>query len=590
MDYDSFVDRQPRGAVAAGTMLQFTVRGNDADEVLLILRQDGQPEKSIPLAHTAETFEGSAKVPAVGLWFYRFRVVGPGGTSVLAPASAGSGGPSAAYAEGAEAPWYQLTVVGRQEQVPDWYQNARIYHIFVDRFNNGNADGHVNAPKPNTFLYGQLSDDPYYIKNPAGEVVRWDFYGGNLAGITQKLDLIQQRGFTALYLSPIFEAASNHRYDTGDYFKLDPVLGDLNDFKALVAALHARGMRLILDGVFNHVGRDSRYFNALGHYPAGGAAQDPASRYSDWFTFKHFPDDYASWWGVLDLPAINKQSRSFHDFIAGGPDSVLGYWTQLGVDGWRLDVADELDLDFLRQIRQLLDQFPDRVLIGEVWEDASNKIAYGRRRPYLMGDMLQAVMNYPQRALILDFVTGKQSANEVLGKMLTLQENYPPAVFASNFTSLGTHDTPRVLTVVGEDRTKLAQAVLLWTVLPGDQVLYYGDEAGLTGTSDPLNRKFYPWGREDEAVLAIYDQAAQWRSQPVLAADSTFTGFAFGAGLGVLRQRGPEKLVALFNPTDTPLAFSPHQADLRYLTPLQQAGLHDATIAPHSQVLYRISN
>ncbi|MFD1392661.1 glycoside hydrolase family 13 protein [Lacticaseibacillus jixianensis] len=586
MRYDSFLDRRPCGALVVNTVLHFTVRGNDADEVLLILRQEGQAAQTIPLAHTAEAFEGSATIGAAGLWFYRFAVVGPGGTSVLAPSLAGSGGPSGEYQDENAAPWYQLTVVQRQETVPAWYENARIYHIFGDRFNNGNADGHVNAPKPNTFLYGQLTDDPYYIKDAAGEVVRWDFYGGNLQGIIQKLDLIQARGFTALYLSPIFEAASNHRYDTGDYFKIDPVLGTLADFKALVAAVHARGMHLILDGVFNHVGRDSRYFNAFGHYPAGGAAQDPASPYADWFTFKHFPDDYASWWGVLDLPAINKQSQSFHDFIAGGPDSVLGYWTGLGVDGWRLDVADELDLAFLRQIRRLLDQYPERVLIGEVWEDASNKIAYGRRRPYLMGEMLQSVMNYPQRALILDFAAGRQAAALVLQKLLTLQENYPAAVFASNFTSLGTHDTPRVLTVLDNDLARLAQAVLLWTVLPGNQVLYYGDEAGLTGGSDPQNRKFYPWGRENAAVLAIYDQAAQWRRQPVLQAAAAFTGFTFGAGLGIVRTRGAQSLVALFNPTDAPLAFAPPLAAGAYLTPGQQASLRAETIAPHSQVLY----
>lgn len=585
MEYDSFLDRRPCGAVTAGTAIRFTVRGRDADTVTLMLRKDGQAPAATVLAHTAEAFEGSTRALASGLWFYRFAVVGPGGAGILAPGRGGVGGPAAWYQDEAAAPWYQLTVVARQETVPDWYQNARIYHIFADRFSNGNADGHVNSPKPNTFLYGQLSDEPYYIKDSAGEVVRWDFYGGNLKGITQQLDLIQARGFTALYLSPIFEAASNHRYDTADYFKIDPVLGTLDDFKALVAALHQRGMHLILDGVFNHVGRDSRYFNAYGHYATQGAAQDPDSPYADWFTFKHFPDDYASWWGVMDLPAINKQSQSFHDFIAGGPDSVIGYWTGLGVDGWRLDVADELDLDFLRQIRQLLDQYPARVLIGEVWEDASNKVAYGARRPYLMGDMLQSVMNYPQRALILDFVLGRQPAEAVLRQFLTLQENYPAAVFQSNFTSLGTHDTPRVLTVLNGELSALTQAVLLWTVLPGNQVLYYGDEVGLTGGTDPLNRKFYPWGHENQAVLAVYQQAAEWRAQPVLQAPSAVTGFTFGAGLGIVRERNGQRLVALFNPTAASLMFTPAQADLRYLTPDQQAGLQPATIPPHGQFL-----
>lgn len=287
----------------------------------------------------------------------------------------------------------------------------------------------------------------------------------------------------------------------------------------------------------------------------------------------------------MDLPAINKQSRSFHDFIAGGPESVIGYWTGLGVDGWRLDVADELDLGFLRQIRRLLDQYPARVLIGEVWEDASHKVAYGVRRPYLMGDMLQSVMNYPQRALILDFVLGKQPAAAVLQQLLTLQENYPAAVFQSNFTSLSTHDTPRVLTVLGEDMAALTQAVLLWTMLPGNQVGYYGDEGGLTGGADPLNRKFYPWNRENQAILAIYQQAAAWRRRPALKNTAAFTGFTFGAGLGVVRERAGEWVVALFNPTDQPLTFTPTQADLRYLTPDQQARLRTEIIPAHGQLI-----
>lgn len=580
MDYNSFRDRQPSTAVTVKTDVTFTLHGEDQTTASLLLAKDGADYDTIAMTQVVGGFTLTVTPPTPGLWFYAFAL---GDGRFLSASMAGLGGPAQIVAELSQVQPYQLTVAASFDAMPSWYQDAQIYHIFVDRFNNGNQDGRVLAPKANSFLYGQLTDDPYYVKDAAGEVVRWDFYGGNLAGITAKLDWLQQQGYTALYLSPIFEAASNHRYDTADYFHIDPMLGDLSAFKALVAGLHQRGMRLILDGVFNHVGRDSRYFNAVGHYPTVGAAQSPTSPYYDWFTFKHYPDDYASWWGVADLPAINKTSQSFHDFIAGGPDSVIGYWTGLGVDGWRLDVVDELDTAFVTQIRQLLDQYPDRVLIGEVWEDASNKVAYGQRKPYLLGGSLQAVMNYPQRELMVQFAAGQMPAAAVAQRLLTMQANYPPAVFAYNFTSLGTHDTERLKTLLPE-AAQLRQAVLLWTVLPGNRVIYYGDEAGLTGGRDPQNRKYYPWGHEDAATMALYAEATHWRQLPALHGAAAFWTFAMEAGLVVVRQSAAQVVVAYFNPTNGALLFSP-PALATGLPPALQELLPTVLVQAHDQVL-----
>lgn len=593
MHYDSFVDRTPAGALMKQTPVTFTLTAPEAKvATLLVSKADGGMQAVVMHRHNGQ-WTATIMPDSEGLWYYAFRVETNTGQVTYGTVAGGFGGSGQVYRDPDAAPWYQLTVVDRFETVPDWYKNARIYHIFVDRFNNGNPDGHINHPKPNSFLYGQLSDDPYYVKDGQGEVVRWDFYGGNLAGITAKLDWLQSLGFTALYLSPIFEAASNHRYDTADYYRIDPMLGTLADFKALVSGLHRRGMQLILDGVFNHVGRDSRYFNAFGHYKDRGAAQDPASPYAAWFTFKHWPDDYKSWWGVKDLPAIKKESASFHEFIAGGEDSVIGYWTGLGVDGWRLDVVDELADDFLREIRSLLDHYPDRVLIGEVWEDASHKIAYDKRRPYLQGHELQGAMNYPQRQLMLDYVNGAISPGTFARQLLTLKENYPPEVFAYNFTSISTHDTKRVLTALGEDRTKLAQMVTLWASLPGNLVQFYGDEAGLNGDVDPLNRKYYPWDHVDDEIFKWYQSAWAKRDEPLFSGNAGLAVIFDGEGLGILRYLDDQAVLVGFNATNRSVELNPQACDL-HLVPEKWRDLIQTMMIPaHSsvtQALPKITN
>lgn len=347
-----------------------------------------------------------------------------------------------------------------------------------------------------------------YIRNKDQEVVRWDFFGGNLKGITQKISYFQELGITALYLNPIFEASSNHRYDTNDYFAIDPVLGTEKDFVEMLQALHQAGISVILDGVFSHVGRNSRYFNQAGLYgEKEGATRNPDSPYYPWFKFKQYPNDYEAWWGVADLPEVDKNNKSFQEFIYGDVESVLAKWTTIGVDGWRLDVADELTDEFIGGIRKNLLGYQDKILIGEVWEDASNKIAYDQRRRYVFGDHLQGVMNYPLRQQIMDVLNQTRSFEKVCQEMIRYQENYPEDFYYNQLNNIGTHDTERILTMLEGSIDKLSHAWGLLFMMPGIPCVYYGDEAGLTGGKDPENRKFFPWQNVNQR---IYTSCKNW--------------------------------------------------------------------------------
>ncbi|MCD2255485.1 glycoside hydrolase family 13 protein [Lactobacillus sp. CC-MHH1034] len=547
IEYNSFLttDKAPFGAVEPDKTVTFQIHISEIEnikQVALVVYQDEHwsgPKAVIPMTQTIENIYNGQFIPETGgLYFYFFMIELLDTDIYYGCQDGGYGGLGVTYHSREEVQMYQLTVVNTVDQVPDWYQDATFYHIFVDRFKNGNVDQHVNAPKANSFIYGRQTDLPMYIKNKAGEIVRWDFYGGNLKGIESQLTNLKAMGITALYLSPIFQARSNHRYDTGDYFKIDEVLGTLADFEHFLNAVHALDMHVILDGVFNHVGADSRYFNLYHTYETIGAANAQSSSYYDWFTFKHYPDDYESWWGVKDLPAINKDSQSFQKFIADGDQSVIGYWTNKGVDGWRLDVADELSDDFIRKIRQQLErhQPQQHVLIGEVWEDASNKVSYDHRRHYIEGGALQAVMNYPLRTLLLQLVNQQLSAAEFVTRIMTLKENYPRTVFFHNFNNIGSHDTQRVLTAVGADKAKLHQVFQLFYTLPGVPCLYYGDEAGLTGDVDPDNRRFYPWQHEDLEIKTWVQDLLQLRhNDPLFHNDADFYAFSCGSAFGFFR-------------------------------------------------------
>ena len=429
-------------------------------------------------------------------------------------------------------PW-QLTTY-RPSVTPEWFGKGVTYQIFPDRFCR------LSVPSGKGMIGDRLvhtnwDDLPEWRPDEHGEIRNRDFFGGSLAGITSKLDDLAELGVTTLYLCPIFESASNHRYNTADYRKIDPMLGTEADFRKMCAEAKKRGIRVVLDGVFNHTGSQSLYFNADGFYPTLGAAQSKDSPYYDWFSFHPWPYDYDSWWGIHTLPAVREDSPSYVDYIIENEDSIIRHWLKAGASGWRLDVADELPDWFIEKARAAMDETaPDSLLIGEVWEDGSNKIAYSKRRHYLLGSEVHGLMNYPFRTALLDFLKGG-GAESFRDAMESLRENYPPAAFYSSMNFLGTHDTARILTVLGADsvpasrderayyrlspdeRTRgmdlLRLAVLVLFTFPGAPTIYYGDEAGMEGFEDPFNRGTYPWGREDRSLRDYFARMGHLRHQ-----------------------------------------------------------------------------
>ena len=408
---------------------------------------------------------------------------------------------------------YQLTVY-EDYKVPSWFKEGVLYHVFVDRFNNGNRSGKVDNPKKNSFLYGNWEDDPMYIKDQNGEILRWDFHGGNIKGIINKLGYLKKLGVTVIYLSPIFEAASNHKYDTGNYKNIDPMFGDEKIFKELIDKAAEKGMAVVLDGVFSHIGADSIYFNKFNNYDSVGAYQSEDSPYRTWFNFKEGPEEYQSWWGIKALPNTNELEPSFMDYIIYDKDSVINKWMNMGVKGWRLDVADELPTKFIQELKkEVKKNNEESIVIGEVWEDASNKISYGERRTYLLGDQLDSVLGYPFRDNLVDFLNGEKTSWQLNDFFMTIKENYPSEAFKSNLNLLSSHDIVRIKTALKSDKDLLKLAILTQMSFEGVPYIYYGDEAGLEGGKDPENRKTYPWKNEDMEIMDFYRHCSHFRNR-----------------------------------------------------------------------------
>ncbi len=432
---------------------------------------------------------------------------------------------------------WQLSCVPVAYPVPPEAQGAVMYQIFPDRYyRSGVCD--LSEKLGPYHLHADWYGMPEHRPDQFGEIRNNDFFGGNLRGIQEKLPALQELGVEYLYLNPIFMAYSNHRYDTCDYKRVDPMLGTEADFRALCDSAHARGMRVILDGVFSHTGSDSVYFDRHKRF-GNGALTGDASPYYSWFDFKKFPTEYTCWWGIDTLPCVKKLEPSYMDYIIHDEDSVIAHWLKLGADGFRLDVVDELPTPFLRALRKRLRELkPDALLIGEVWEDASNKIAYDVRRSYFTAGELDSVMNYPWRTAILRYCAGNDDGCGLQEAIETIAENYPPQVLLCVMNSLSTHDTARALTQLADpfqgtrgqkaDRCltpavrqtglyQLRMAMALQFTLPGMPCIYYGDEAGMEGYEDPFNRRCYPWGREDESLKSFVRCLGQLRkNSPVL--------------------------------------------------------------------------
>lgn len=523
--------KSPYGAVKCGEKLSlhFPIASwVSVDKMFVFIRLG---DVSTPVEMRFEKSENGFSVytadyvfDAAGIYYYRFEMRNRDGVWYY---GRGENGESVC---GENLPEWQLTVYKSTYKTPDFAKGNIIYHVFVDRFNR--ADGVKTKRKYR--LHKSFSESPEVV-SADGKYYADDFFGGNFNGIREKLDYLEELGVGIIYLSPIFKAYSNHRYDTGDYLKVDELLGTEDDFKRLLDAAHEKGMKIILDGVFNHSGADSLYFNKFGTYDSLGAYQSKSSPYYDWYYFKKFPDEYACWWGCDNVPDLNKSNKDYRALVFG-KNGVVEKWQKLGADGWRLDVVDELPIDFVNLlIKKIKSVNKDALVIGEVWEDASTKVSYGELRPYLLGDQLDGTMNYPFMNAIIAYV---RDGDEKFFKdtVQSILENYPKETVYCLMNSLGTHDTVRIINALSDVRAhgwskthklgyklpdseyekakkKLYLASVLQFTLPGIPSIFYGDEAGLQGFDDPINRRPYPWGSEDKEILAHYKKLGRIRRE-----------------------------------------------------------------------------
>lgn len=488
---------------------------------------------------------------AEGLYWYDFRYTSAHGEFFVVNSEKGLG----IVSQSSGKP-FQLTVYSKDFTTPDWLKGGLIYQIFPDRFYNSGKEK-IDVPD-DRFVCNDWGKQPEYRQNNGPCSLGNDYYGGDLCGITQKLSYLKDLGVNCIYLNPIFEAHSNHRYNTANYEKIDMLLGDESDLVNLCKEAKKQGIRIILDGVFSHTGDDSIYFNRTGRYGQGGAYRDYNSPYHQWFKFYDYPNGYDAWWGIKTLPETNEDNENFTNYITG-ENGILRRYLKLGIGGWRLDVADELPDKFLDKLRTAVKtQNTDAYILGEVWEDASNKISYGARRRFLRGSQLDSVMNYPFANAIINFV--KQGGAETLSETVhTVLENYPKCAVDTLMNHLGTHDTARILTVLGKndsfigDRAwqsqqklsdyeyaqgvkRLKAAAVIQYTLPGVPSLFYGDEAGVQGFGDPFCRATYPWGNENQDLLGFYKSLGKVRrTTKAFTAGDFYTIYADGDAIAYTR-------------------------------------------------------
>ena len=552
--------RNPASAVKHGQPLKLKVKVKRgvARAASLSVNVDAQPAWEIPMLYQSsegsyEVYEGEITFEQPGLYWYRIIV----DTHQMGLIKLPEGDHKS----------FQVTVYAPPAKTPDWLKGGMIYHIFVDRFYRGEK---LNL-KPGAIFREDWGGTPYYKPDEKGIVHNNDFFGGDLYGIIKKLPYLQKLGVSCIYLSPVFDAASNHKYDTGDFKKIDPAFGGDEALEKLCKEAKKLGMSVILDGVFNHVGIDSVYFNKYKNYESVGAYLDENSPFRDWFLFK---DDgkYESWWGIELLPALDKSNKEYRDFICG-KNGVIEHWTKKGVSGWRLDVVDELPDVFLDPLCQAIKRVKkDALIVGEVWEDASSKIAYDVRRRYFLGGQLDSVTNYPLKNAIVDCVKDG-NVEQLASVMDRLCRNYPQHVLDCLMNILGTHDTARILTVLSGvplpltkqemehftlDPSKLEQAkrrlklaAALQFMLPGVPCVYYGDEAGMEGGADPFNRRCYPWGGEDAVLMSWYESLSAIRKEYACFKDGKYELVeARGGMFAFTRGKGKKRVLIAVNTSD----------------------------------------
>lgn len=605
MNYYPFDSRNPLyrnrfGSIAEGETLRLSLLlHNDAcvHDAYLLIREDSNDEYST-LRLTAGEWIGDYRyyngeiTLSEGLYWYKFFYTSAHGEFYVTKTGESIG---CVTEEGTD---WQQTVYSADFTTPDWLAGGIIYQIFPDRFYNSGAEK-VNIPE-DRYICDDWYKQPEYRQS--GDKLRLsnDYYGGDLKGIEEKLPYLKSLGVTCIYLNPIFEAHSNHRYNTANYLKIDPVLGDEKDLENLVKSAENIGIAIILDGVFSHTGDDSVYFNKYGRYNTVGAYNSKNSQYFSWFKFNDYPNNYSSWWGISTLPETEENDLSFTNFITG-ENGVIKYWLDKGVKGFRLDVADELPDGILDKIRLAVKRkSKENYLLGEVWEDASTKISYGSRRRFLRGKQLDSVMNYPFANAIIEFVKNGNGQN-LVNTVMSVLENYPKPAVKLLMNHIGTHDTSRILTVLGSDYTpnsreeqsrtflseqqyntavnRLKLAAVLQYTLPGIPSLFYGDEAGVEGYGDPFCRATYPWGKENKELLDFYKSLGKFRRSNSAFKEGEFVPvYSDGTAVVYIRTDGENSVLTAVNIGNEPVCVQLPE----------KFGSKNYKVAPNSYILKNI--
>jgi glycosidase len=545
--HDSFspVYRSPAGAVPAGTLVRLRLRVTGERVRAVALRLEvGDPVTETSLvrmlkAKRAGTFWSvDYKTPSKpALVTYAFRVSTAHGVRWYgddnSSADTQKGGTGRTTRLRGDS--FNLTVYDRNFTTPAWLQGATVYEIFADRFRNGDPSNDPCRLGPCPVFYGNVPailhptwNEPVEDARATGFFNR-DFFGGDLQGVTEELDYLKSLGVDAIWLTPIFKARSNHRYDTDDYMQVDPSLGGDAAYDALKAAAKAKGIQLILDGVFNHTSSDSRYFDKYHRHPdVVGACESASSPYRDWYSITGDCADYAKFAGLDTLPQLNHSNPAVLDFVA----SVARHWSP---DGWRLDAAQEIDHRWWRSFRRAV----SGPLIGEVTAGPVDAT------PYLLGDELDGVMNYRFRQAALGFAQRLTPA-QLDHSLKAILADYPRAASAVSFNLVDSHDTSRVGFVTPDGQRLVA---LLQYTSFGAPMLYYGDEAGIiapdkNGFADPYNRAPYPWGSEDQQLLEYYRKLGAIRhALPALRTGSLVTLSTKGNVYAFERVAPPDKPV-----------------------------------------------
>lgn len=608
--YDSREEfyKTPFGCLAQDETLTLTIALSgqlSPWNVQFVLTRDGETDCWYPMEYCGEKdgymlFSGKVAIHDEGLYFYHFWYESYGTPHVICR----DGYNRPLMDDGNR---WQITVTDKDFYVDEAYAGKIMYQIFPDRFAKSGKNSAAGKIQP-YWLHMDTSECPEFRPDANGEILNNDFYGGNLRGITEKLEYIRSFGVSVIYLNPIFMAFSNHRYDTADYKQIDPMLGTEGDFRQLLVRAHELGMKVLLDGVFSHTGSKSVYFDKENQFGMG-AYSHPNSPYKSWYRFSRYPQEYESWWGIDTLPCVDELNPSYLNYILYDEDSVVKHWLRLGVDGFRLDVADELPDEFLRRFKEVLrKENPHALLLGEVWEDASNKISYSERRKYFWGKELDSVMNYVYKDAIIGFVTQEINAAQFSERVMSIFENYPKQVIHCAMNLLSTHDTPRIATALTgvwyqsreerayriptereQMRAKKRQriAVFLQYTLPGMPCIYYGDEIGMQGFEDPFNRRYFDWDHRSEEIMAYYRTMGLLKNAyPALQTGFTRPYLVDGMTFGFTRETEKQKLYCICN-VGSELYTLPDNG-MRMLCEIGVTRVSDGTIqmAPYSYAIF----